>query len=565
MTARPRPILAGFVAAFGVAAMVGAVFVIATLPPRSASLPAAPPNVIFGGYHIHTSRSDGSGSVDDVAVAAARAGLRFVILTDHGDATRPPLAPQYLHGVLCIDAVEINTAAGHLVALGLSKPSPYPLAGEAAGVVEDVHRQGGWGIVAHPDSPRDSLAWHDWSVPYDGVEWLNADAQWRDASTPALITTMARAVIRAPESIASLFKRPAVTLARWDAALEERPIVGLAGLDAHARLLGWRETGASTPTSHVLIAKPSYEDLFRTIAQAVTLDAPLGGNAAADAARVLGAIESGRTFSIVRAMAWPASIEFMATTSSGVTGMGGVAPAGSAATFSARVPEAPGVPLILFCDGRVTATGRGRVTYVSNGQPTVCRVEAYYPGRSMPWIVSNPITVRTPQPAAPAAETAPVSVMNLLDASRWRVEHDPASTGSMVAVASGLTFTVALGPGVPAGQFAAMAATLDGSAAYDRVSITASADAPIRLWAQVRLPGGKDGLRWERSLYLDATPRTITLPLESFAPVDRPSTSRPVAARITSVLLVVDTVNSLPGRRATISLSRIQLGNGSPR
>ena len=35
-------------------------------------------------------RSDGHGDKPAVAAAAARAGLKFVILTDHGDGTRPP-------------------------------------------------------------------------------------------------------------------------------------------------------------------------------------------------------------------------------------------------------------------------------------------------------------------------------------------------------------------------------------------------------------------------------------------------------------------------------------------
>ena len=59
-----------------------------------------PPNLVFGAYHVHSARSDGSGTPDEIAAAAARAGLRFVILTDHGDATRAPDPPAYRHGVL---------------------------------------------------------------------------------------------------------------------------------------------------------------------------------------------------------------------------------------------------------------------------------------------------------------------------------------------------------------------------------------------------------------------------------------------------------------------------------
>ena len=63
--------------------------------------------------HVHTNRSDGLSPPDQVAAAAARAGLKFLIFTDHGDATRAPDPPSYRSGVLCLDGVEISTNGGH--------------------------------------------------------------------------------------------------------------------------------------------------------------------------------------------------------------------------------------------------------------------------------------------------------------------------------------------------------------------------------------------------------------------------------------------------------------------
>jgi hypothetical protein len=98
-----------------------AVFVLATLPPRALQSAGAGDRstLAVGAWHVHSSRSDGSGTVEEIAAAAAGAGLDFVILTDHGDGTRVPDPPRYLHDVLIIDAVEINTDSGHLVALDL--------------------------------------------------------------------------------------------------------------------------------------------------------------------------------------------------------------------------------------------------------------------------------------------------------------------------------------------------------------------------------------------------------------------------------------------------------------
>jgi len=119
------------------AALVAAVVVYTgfSLPPAPLSLPPAfDDGTVPGILHVHTNRSDGRSSPETVAAIAARAGLRFVVFTDHGVATRMPEPPAYLSGVLCLDAVEISTNGGHYIAIGMPA-SPYPLAGEARDVV----------------------------------------------------------------------------------------------------------------------------------------------------------------------------------------------------------------------------------------------------------------------------------------------------------------------------------------------------------------------------------------------------------------------------------------------
>src|SRR5687767_5944180 len=141
----------------GLVTVVAAVATLLLLPPASTETAVPSASTVRGVYHIHTNRSDGSGTPDEVAAAAARAGLQFIILTDHGDGTRPPDPPAYRSGVLTLDAVELNTAGGHYAALGLPA-APYPLAGTPDDVIEDVHRLGGFGVAAHPGSSRPSLA-----------------------------------------------------------------------------------------------------------------------------------------------------------------------------------------------------------------------------------------------------------------------------------------------------------------------------------------------------------------------------------------------------------------------
>ena len=75
--------------AIGTAAIVAAVLLFGWLAAPAArptaSAPAAASTVVAGAFHVHTHRSDGTGSPDHVAASARDAGLQFVIFADHGD------------------------------------------------------------------------------------------------------------------------------------------------------------------------------------------------------------------------------------------------------------------------------------------------------------------------------------------------------------------------------------------------------------------------------------------------------------------------------------------------
>src|SRR5262245_33706883 len=208
-------------------------FLIAPSAPESVDLGAwreLAARTVPGAYHVHTTRSDGHGDKAAVAAAAGRAGLKFVILTDHGDGTRPPDPPEYVGGVLILDAVEISTEDGHYVALDMPR-APYPLGGFGESVVEDVHRLGGFGIAAHPDSPKPARRWTDPSAPIDGIEWLNADSEWRDEPRGRLVRAGLAYFLRPAAALATLLDRPS-TLDRWDALLRSRRVVAIGGVDA---------------------------------------------------------------------------------------------------------------------------------------------------------------------------------------------------------------------------------------------------------------------------------------------------------------------------------------------
>src|SRR6185503_9029013 len=131
--------------------------------------------------------------------------------------------------------------------------SPYPLGGEPRDVIEDVHRLGGFGVAAHPDSPKSELRWREWSAPFDGIELLNPDTSWRvwaeqarsgdpnaaGAKWPArrrLFAALAGYPFRSAETIARLARPAGTVMSQWAAIAASRRVVTIAGVDAHARL-----------------------------------------------------------------------------------------------------------------------------------------------------------------------------------------------------------------------------------------------------------------------------------------------------------------------------------------
>jgi hypothetical protein len=567
-----RRIFTSLIGATAVFVAAVAVYVAATLPPRARGVSAAPdPRVVWGAYHVHSDRSDGGGSVDEIARAAADAGLHFVILTDHGDGTRAPDPPQYRHGVLVIDAVELNSTGGHVVALNLRDVAPFPLAGETRDVIEDVHRFGGLAIAAHPDSPRPGLRWRARGPQeLDGIEWINLDSAWRANGVWTLAGVALRSLFRGPEAIATLIATPLPGLALADATNRTNRTVVVAALDAHARLGADADHGAGGGRG---VSFPSYRTLFRTLAQAVRLRAPWSGTAADDSAALLAGLSQGRAFSVTRAFAdGLPPVTFTARQGDRQVEMGGELPGGAPTEFVAEVGGGlTDVRLQLLRDGRPVAQGRGTLRAQVNGEAGAYRFEAHVGDQAVPWVVSNPIHLARQMPIAGplgpggggAAEGAALEALAVtVRPDAWKIEADPATRSSLTVEGSEIRLSYQLAGGAPAGQYVALSTSASGELPLMRIELTLRSPRPMRVSVQVRTPGGTDGYRWRRSVFVDSTPRPLSIRLSELEPVERGSPLRPNVAKVQSVLLVIDTLNARPGSAGELVVVQARLVPG---
>jgi hypothetical protein len=544
-----------------------------SLPPRPVSLPPAfDDGTVPGILHVHTNRSDGRSSPEAVAAIAARAGLRFVVFADHGDATRSPDPPAYISGVLCLDGVEISTNGGHYIAVGMPE-SPYPLAGEARDVVEDVHRLGGFGIAAHPDSPKAELRWREWTAPIDGVELLNPDTSWRlHVVRPGigpklgLLRALLTYPVRPSESIAALLVDTSSAAAEFDRIAAERRIVAIAGADAHAKL---ELRNVDPGDNRYSIELPDYASALQVMSVRIRPGAPLtGGDAAGDAERLLAGLRSGHLYTAVDAWARPPAFSF--TASYGGTS----AEQGDEMTFAG--------PTVLKVrsnapEGFTTAVWRGHTVIAGKTQrefdmtvdePGVFRIQIRRGGPDEPaWLSSNPIFIR--DPSAPtldarrnvhAASRPPLSTSDsrpLFDGrtlTRWNTETDPSSLVAMdlaprIDGSNEVRVRYGLSGGANIGQFSG--ATVEAPAnpgSFNRIAFTARAEHPMRISVQARaaVPGAAPE-RWQRSVYLDTQDREIDVAFDDMTPVGQTHAPHVPREALMNIMFIVDTTNTKPG------------------
>ena len=558
-----------WIALVGVLTFAAAIWRLLPPPARLLSGDAAADAPPRGAVHVHTRRSDGSGTVDQIAAAAAAAGLRFVILTDHGDGLRSPESPSYRYGVLCIDGLEVSTTGGHVVALGLETRTPYRLGGDPGDVVEDLRRLGAMSIAAHPGSVKSELNWQDWDVPVDALEWMNVDSEWRNEPPASLARALLTYPFRKAETIAALFDRPDSILARWDTLTQQRPMIALAATDAHASMGIGRWSNPYGDRSPLAI--PGYRQVFGALSMTLP-ELALSGDPYADARAVISEIRRGRLYSSIDAIATPARLTFTAVSATSTVVPGGTLHPSGPVSFVVRTNAPPGSRIHLLRNGTSVKSAAGdTLEHHGAAAPGAYRVEVQVPGAAgrppVPWIVSNPIYVgpfdAPRRHQHPPATRAAVQYGNGPIASEWGVEssHHSQSVLDVVPTLEGSTlfWRFALGGSQADSPYTAIVRRADpGMGEYDRIVFSARASRPMRLWVQLRTrtPGGSAD--WKRSVYLDETMRQFVVPFAEMRAAVAGQETMEERPEVDSMLWVVDPVHTPLGTAGQVWLDDVK-------
>jgi hypothetical protein len=329
-----------------------------------------------GVIHVHTVWSDGSGDLMDVVEAARAAEAHFVVITDHSSLALKRRGEEgWYEGVLVLVGEEVTNSEEHCLSLGISRCIPAHL--DTHEIVEEIARQKGLSFIVHPHGRyrllvrvRD-LSWTAWSSEkFTGMEIWSYMFDW---VSKVHYATMPYRLAFPDQAIRGPFPD---TLAKWDTLNRDRLVVGIGGVDAHARKIG-------------PFVPMTYASLFRTVRTHVLLEESLQGLLDADSAMIYQALAAGRCFIAYERYALATGFRFAARTGSGWAHMGDRLGPDGDVELVATVP-AKGL-LRLLRDGRVVSEVQGEELVHRTSTPGVYRVETQFRGR--PWIYSNPITL----------------------------------------------------------------------------------------------------------------------------------------------------------------------------
>lgn len=345
--------------------------------------------------HVHSRYSDGRGTVHEIVSAARATGVEVLWLTDHDTlAARAPSedgpGEGWVGRTLLLVGVEVTPAQNHYLCFGGDGVPDRTRS--FAEYSREAAAMGHLGFVAHPDDPGSrvlrlpSYRWSDREGDnYQGLEIWNHLSQWMRG-----VRGVGSGIWAVRHPFLGSDRPTPENLALWDYLGRTRRVVGVAGVDAHAVVVGRPPLG--------VVVFP-YATSFQTVRTHILTAAPLTEvDARRDRDRLKEALAAGRVLCVSGQVGgFCKGFRFWATVGERVVWLGGeVAWADGAALHIASPLSAR---FRLYRDGELAAehTGRGW-THPASG-PGVWRVEADLArgSRWLPWVVANPVYLRAPR------------------------------------------------------------------------------------------------------------------------------------------------------------------------
>ena len=343
-----------------------------------------------GVIHVHSRYSDGSGTIEQIIRAAHTADLDFLVMTDH--STLQPLIDGYQgyhNDLLVLIGEEVNTSAGHLLALGLDHHVEQQGDEGLPALLDSIDSAGGLAILAHPAGRR---PWTAWPVrPVHGIEILNADTAWRDDHPLEWIRVLLFLWFMPEGALNSLIDRPDEAINRWQTLAQQQHLVGIGSVDAHARIPLWGDQS---------LQFPSYARMFGLLRTYVVLDSALSGAEVPDRQQILDALRNGQCYIAVDSYEEASQFDFELQVDDTSFNMGSHVVFQQGAQVRVKAPSSGAVLVRLYRNGQQIVEVSAQDMVYDLSEPGVYHAEAYQARprlfgseEARLWIISNPIWV----------------------------------------------------------------------------------------------------------------------------------------------------------------------------
>ncbi len=354
-----------------------------------------------GVIHVHSTYSDGTGTVEQIASYASETGLDFVILTDHNTAkAREEGKEKWFDKVMMIVGYEINDAdnKNHYLVMGLDelvgtyRILPDGELGCNLSVYEylkEIKNKGGTGFIAHPYERRNHFPqhppypWTAWDTDdFDGIEIWNHMSEWVEGLNEN------NKIQRFIHPLKSIVSPDAEAVKKWDELNLKRRVPAIGSVDAHAHkmsLMGFYNVEIF-----------AYKILFKSIRTHVLLDNKIDERAPFEESKreIINALKEGSSFIVNHYHGDGRGFRFFADYGGNKYNMGDDITADKKdiknIVFNAYLPKEANVKFIK--DGVCLDEVKGPGGVWNAVGPGAYRIECWLNGKG--WIFSNHIRVR---------------------------------------------------------------------------------------------------------------------------------------------------------------------------
>jgi hypothetical protein len=333
---------------------------------------------------MHTIYSDGTGNIKEIADAAKKTGLKWIIITDHNNiAGLENNEEGWYDGVAVIIGEEISPEnSDHYIAVGI-KEEINPDIGYK-NYINEVNAQEGIGFIAHPDESKNRkndlkpLRWTDWDVTgFTGLEVWNYLSDLVDNYDPQ------KAVLWYFNRNRMLSGPTSKVLDWWDSLNNTDKIIpAVGGVDVHA--LNYKFMGIN------LKIFPYYDSL-KTVSNILLIDKQLSNDFQEAKKQILDALKNGNNMIMNRIWGkknvYP---EFYIENSKGKAYSGEIIKSDANTKAVVKVSQKARIKLIY--NGKILSETENTSMTVENLKSGKYRAEIYFKNR--PWIFSNPVCIK---------------------------------------------------------------------------------------------------------------------------------------------------------------------------